>query len=307
MTNNQPKATILKDTRLAKGLSIDLVHEATKIPLDALRAIEEGYKVKMLTPFYYKGFIKIYAEFLGLDVKEVFVIYGLDRPVSKLGQPTTAQAAASSPANSKVEKVEAKPKTKTNIQIPALPLKGIKEGFKKIATKENIWLMARVVIFVITVWFLIKLGGCCFKGLQSWIKSWPKKNTAVAVKKERKKAAEPVKEPVLVNREKEDSKEEVKSDTVRSAVSTNASVSLAIRASRDSWVQVKADDKVVFQMTMKKGTMESFSAKNTIELTGKNINELEMEVNGRHIGALGSSERKARKVMITKDGLSVKK
>jgi hypothetical protein len=90
------------------------------------------------------------------------------------------------------------------------------------------------------------------------------------------------------------------------AVDTKGKVALALRASRDSWIQVKVDNKVVFQSTMKKGTMENWEANNTIELSGKNINELEMEVNGKHIGALGESHRKAKKVDITKEGLTVK-
>ena len=63
--SNNDKPSILKSTREAKGLTLEIVHEATKIPMDALRAIEEGYSVRILSPFYYRGFIKIYAEFLG--------------------------------------------------------------------------------------------------------------------------------------------------------------------------------------------------------------------------------------------------
>ena len=44
-----------------------------------------------------------------------------------------------------------------------------------------------------------------------------------------------------------------------------------------------------------------------ILLSGKNINELDLEVNGSHLGALGSDQRRARKVRITKEGLTVNK
>jgi len=86
-----------------------------------------------------------------------------------------------------------------------------------------------------------------------------------------------------------------------------AKVSLAVRVPRNTWIRVKADDKVVFQDRMKKGTAESWDAKDRIELSGKNINELDLEVNGRHIGALGGTERGAKRVVITKEGLTVKK
>src|SRR5471030_1206017 len=93
--SNNP--SILKTTRQAKGLTLEIVHEATKIPMDALRAIEEGYSVRILSPFYYRGFIKIYAEFLGLDVEEMYKQYGLDAAP----KPTTS-ATVSAKASRKI-------------------------------------------------------------------------------------------------------------------------------------------------------------------------------------------------------------
>ena len=94
MSEPTPQKThnsLLKNTREAKGLTLDIVHEATKIPLDALKAIEEGYSVRMLTPFYYRGFLKIYAEFLGLDPVEVLSRYEVQQPKPPLpGRPVVA-------------------------------------------------------------------------------------------------------------------------------------------------------------------------------------------------------------------------
>ena len=72
MTNNQAhKGALLKQTREAKGIALETIHEVTKIPMDALRAIEEGYNVRILAPFYYKGFVKMYAQYLGLPPESV--------------------------------------------------------------------------------------------------------------------------------------------------------------------------------------------------------------------------------------------
>ncbi len=274
--NNQPKSTVLKDARLAKGLTLDLVHEATKIPLDALKAIEEGYSVRMLTPFYFKGFIKIYAEFLGLDVKEVFVHYGLDKPPlpkpTPMGKISAEQQGAKAP----------------------------NQLLSKLFTVKNLSLLGRVLILLIALWGIFKLGGCVVDAVKKWPKPVAKAQDRV-IKKEVKKV-----EVVAEEEEKPVIKKSV-TEKVIGAVSVDQGVELAVRANRDSWLQVKADDKVVFQMTMKKGTTESWVADKRIELTGKNINELDIEVNGKHIGMLGSSERKAKRVIITKDGLTVKK
>ena len=66
---------ILKNARESQKLSLEIVHEATKIPLDALRAIEEGYTIRMLSPFYYSGFVKMYANYLNVDAAQVIEDY----------------------------------------------------------------------------------------------------------------------------------------------------------------------------------------------------------------------------------------
>src|ERR1700733_6014563 len=101
--NNSEKPTMLKTTREAKGLTLEIVHEATKIPMDALRAIEEGYSSRILSPFYYRGFIKIYAEFLGLDVAEMYKQYGLDQ-----SPKPTSSASLSAKASRKIVPADAK-------------------------------------------------------------------------------------------------------------------------------------------------------------------------------------------------------
>ncbi len=289
--NPQPKSSLLKEARQAKGLTLDIVHEATKIPLDALKAIEEGYSVRMLTPFYFKGFIKIYAEFLGLDVAQVFEHYGLDQK-----QPV-----------------------KPSVPIGKMVLKDTQPNpfavfAKSVMTPANLMGMFKFIVVILCIWGLLKVGGCAVKAVQQWPKSKPQAKV-VKPKVVKKPVAKEMKAPEKVkavdeelNREEKIKKEEAPTpDKVMAMSNDKDSVELAIRASRDSWVQVKADGKIVLQMTMKKGAMESWTAKETIELSGKNINDLEMEVNGKHVGALGHSERRAKKVIITKDGLTVKK
>ncbi len=80
---------------------------------------------------------------------------------------------------------------------------------------------------------------------------------------------------------------------------------MTVRATKDSWFQVKADGKTVFQSTLRSGRSESWAAKESLEISGKNINQLEYEVNGRFMGALGRKDRQAKKLVITKDGMTV--
>ena len=248
--------SLLKTTREAKGLTLDIVHEATKIPLDALKAIEEGYSVRMLTPFYYRGFLKIYAEFLGLDPAEVLSRYEVQKPKPLSAQPSRFD----------------QPK-------------------REIFSPKNRSMMVRWIGIVLAVVVVLIVGGFA-------INSAFKKNT-VSVSGE--KSASAVKK---IQRAEEPAAP--RSQIIKTQ-SNSAKVTLAVRVPKNTWIRVKADDKVVFQDKMKKGTTESWSAKDRIELSGKNINELDLEVNGRHIGPLGGAERGAKRVVITKEGLTVKK
>ena len=84
-------------------------------------------------------------------------------------------------------------------------------------------------------------------------------------------------------------------------------ITLAVKPRINSWIQVKVDGVVVFQSTLKKGVPESWTAKEKIELSGKDIDNLDYEVNGKMIGELGRADRQARRLIVTKDGLTVKK
>ncbi|HQL41483.1 MAG TPA: helix-turn-helix domain-containing protein, partial [Candidatus Omnitrophota bacterium] len=59
LADRAQKGLILKQAREAKGISLEAVQDATKIPLDSLKAIEEGYRVRTMTDFYYRAFVKL--------------------------------------------------------------------------------------------------------------------------------------------------------------------------------------------------------------------------------------------------------
>lgn len=257
---------------MAKGLTLGVVHEATKIPLDALRAIEEGYSIRMLTPFYYRGFIKIYAEFLGLNVAEVLKEYNLLPP-----KPVT-----------KTSPLQPKPV----LREPNILVVSLQECWRYVWNPRHRKRILQVIAVVVAVVVGVKLIG----SIATFFKSRPK---IVHVGNAHVRSLQkPVKKKEL---------EEAPATSPISAISEDRRVTLTVHAPQNSWIQVKTDGEVVFEMTMKKGTIENWEAKKTIELSGKNISHLDLEVNGQHIGTLSSSNRRAKRVIITKEGLAVKK
>ncbi|WKA49715.1 DUF4115 domain-containing protein [Planococcus liqunii] len=75
--------TRLKEARIAKGLSLEDLQEATKIQKRYLAGIEEGDFSMMPGPFYSRAFIKQYAEAVGLHPDELFEQYNEEIPAIK--------------------------------------------------------------------------------------------------------------------------------------------------------------------------------------------------------------------------------
>ena len=64
----------LKQERERKGLSIEVVMEATKISRTNIVAMENGNRSAMPHPVYTKGFVKSYARYLGMDADELSMV-----------------------------------------------------------------------------------------------------------------------------------------------------------------------------------------------------------------------------------------
>ena len=65
----------LKEARLNKGLSLEDVSKSTKIKTSFLEFIENGQYDKLPSVSYAHGFVKNYADFLGLPEKEILAIF----------------------------------------------------------------------------------------------------------------------------------------------------------------------------------------------------------------------------------------
>jgi hypothetical protein len=91
------------------------------------------------------------------------------------------------------------------------------------------------------------------------------------------------------------------------AAKATKKVSVAVRAVNNSWLTVRVDGSPVFQGILKKGTSDSWSAAKTITISGKDIDQLEFEVNGKPIGRLNRRGVPAKRIRITPEGLTVEK
>ena len=283
--NRSQKGLVLKEAREAKGISLETVHESTKIPLDALKAIEEGYTVRTLSVFYYRGFLKIYAKYLGVTISDVV-------------------------EDCKPEKV---------------PERGLEERRAFADDKFSFALspklkngIIKVVVALLAIFLVIKIIVWLFhqkphraqqisyqeqktidkKKIQK-ISLKPTGNVVSDKKKNVTEAASAKQSPAILS-------STTKNSSVAQAQVQSHNIDLVTRAKKDSWLEVKVDGEVVFRSTLKKGSVETWHANKNIELSGKEIGDLELELNGKILGPVASGSRKAKKVLIDHSGFSVK-
>jgi cytoskeletal protein RodZ len=74
--------TGLREARERQGLSLEQAAEATRIAARHLRALEEERFERLPEPVYARGFLREYADFLGLDARPF-----LDEYTARLGEP----------------------------------------------------------------------------------------------------------------------------------------------------------------------------------------------------------------------------
>ncbi|AIL65289.1 Helix-turn-helix domain protein [Rickettsiales bacterium Ac37b] len=83
---------LLREERLKKGLSLEEVSEKTKVRTFYLSAIEENSNREDIpAPVYMLGYLKIYADFLGLDGKQIVTHLKSEIELSNLSFPNNYQ------------------------------------------------------------------------------------------------------------------------------------------------------------------------------------------------------------------------
>ena len=78
MTNTKLKLSCgryLKTARLEKGIDLETISNETKIGLDKLDSIENDDHTRLPSEVYVKGFIRAYAQAIGVDAEDAIERY----------------------------------------------------------------------------------------------------------------------------------------------------------------------------------------------------------------------------------------
>ena len=268
----------LTEAREAKGLSIDQLHEITKIQKRHLVAIEEGNYDVLPGAFYARAFIKQYADAVGLNGEELLVEYQSTIPQSE---------------NREVPQVSTGQKTQETMQ---------KSSSWPIADHmPKILIVLLVIAFGVVVWFVIQaLTGKDDRQVPNAqsekIEVQKAKDSPLDTKKDEVKAEEPKKEePKKEEPKKEEQpaqptgQQEVKVVGTSGKVSTleihnNKTLELEISAKGASYVDVKDDaGNEILNTTVQSGQTEKrdLSTAKEVRLNIGSAPNVEIKLNGQ--------------------------
>jgi len=294
---------ILKDARLLKNMSLEDVSKSTKIHPNILKSIEAD-DVLALGAVYAKSFIRIYADFLGLDKEDLVRRFeGLKNGAQAVGPKEVRQKSMPQPP------------------VPDLETrKYFFDVFKKIP-----W--GRIVIVVIVALVLWNFGKFLHKkrvesALKKKIEIQAPEKKGIQSKKEITQKSSKKKSSLVVEKTKKDSSKISASKASKTAEPKNViettakqavliknaeKLILVIRTKEKTWLQVKVDGKIVFQGVLAKGVADSWQAEEKMELWLGNAGVVQLELNGRLLEKIGRPGQTLKRVLVTRSGLSIEK
>jgi cytoskeletal protein RodZ len=253
----------LKEARLAKHLSIEDVSKETRIQPRILEALESDRFHEVLSPIYARGFIKKYADFLGLDSGSLVQTYLSQQP-SHPKQVLSLQPAPDSPILSRL----------------ILPM--------------GLFLVTVAVLGCL--WFL---GFKFWEKLKVQRPVRQVQQTAPApVHATRRQPPQPAKPQTTKQTPDTHKAGQAKSFPIPTS---EPLILTATTTGDDCWLRVKCDGKLIAEVTLAKNSQEKWEAKEKIELHVGNAGFLKLDLNGRPLGSPGQGVIK--NILITREGM----
>jgi cytoskeleton protein RodZ len=240
----------LRETREGKRLSLEQVEEVIHIRRRFLQALEEGDYAALPTPMHARGFLRNYAQYLGLDVAEVLACHEDETheeeepPEPGLFHPTD------------------------------------------IALSPTTWLRIDRVFAVLIVLAIILIGAWAVRAylLPQWSltlpwQSAPAANATISAQATLSLTTAPTHTPSPTPK--------VSPTSTRGPTPVVTQVTLEVNIVERAWLLVEVDGNKVHEGIMEAGTTRSWQGRSGIHLRCGNAGGVEATVNGESLGALG--------------------
>lgn len=249
----------IKKEREKKGITLEEAAKATRIGKTYLKAIEEG-DFSIQSPVFMKGFLRSYADFLGLDSTDI------------LGRYKGIQEERQGKGKTEEYKLEPVRKSRKYTAVIALSLIAIIIFAAIYITKEpdvappmikpsqeaELEQQEAAKVNTTTLGTITSIQGKLFQPLTT--SPLP--------------ATEPPKPATL---------------TVQTSERPKKKYTLTITAKELSWLRISVDGKNPVEVLMKSGETSSWSADRKFVITSEKAAGIDMTLNGKSLGRLGES------------------
>ena len=270
-SNGEPKiGRILEQKRKEQGLSLEEVEQATKIRKRYLDGLERENYAVLPDGVYAQGFLKTYANFLGLD-----------------GEALSRQL-----------KSRRKPRRERGINYNSEPERGFEEPLisptglqgtekRRFPTSAVVTLLVAVLVLAVVIGALYFVG----RGVEASrsdgaspeqpAEKPPEQNPEKVATKEkadpqRKDAAEG--DQSSAEKEAAGGRQSAPPDTLQLKISVKE---------RPSWILIRADGTPVYEQVAQPGFAETFEADRRLYIKGGDAGAVNVQINGQDAGTLG--------------------
>lgn len=250
---------ILKNTREAKGITIEQVAEATSIRVLYLEAIENEQFNLVPGEVYLKGFIRNYANYIGLNGPAM---------VEKYKEQVEANKKHEHPVQADTNDIKHKSPEQINqrkTKLAKADVSAIKSLLEKYVTKRNIVLLAGIVVFIAAASFFSSF----FSGSKD---SEPAKTKQAAVESVQSESAN-----------KSQAASVLKDQSGVYIVKDAANIEAQVEFSGDCWTEAYADGKEVFMGMMSAGKTVNWKAEKELQIKVGNVRVAKINCNGQLI------------------------
>ncbi len=249
---------ILEKKRLEKGLSLKEVEQATKIRTRYLRGLEREDPTVLPDPVYARGFLKTYANFLGLDGERLARELGDRRAPRRERQPGSQESKTS------------------EFEQPLISPGGIGGAERRRVSGATILTIALAVLVLATV-----IAVLYFIGSRSVGGGDTPPDEPVAEQPDPSPSQEKKEEPAVAPEEEADS-------SANDEMTVPETVQVTVRAvGGSSGLTIQVDGTVAADVLAQSGYSQTFEAQRVVNVSAANGGVVEVEVNGRNLGRLG--------------------
>jgi len=242
----------LRQARDKKGVSLQEASAKTKIQEKFLDALEKDDFSALPNSLYLKGFLKKYAEFLGL-APDVIAL----------------QIEASG-----LEKEE---------QVIVL-------GHKENRPMRRSWPLKNIYLLLIVISVII--GISLFLSLFLRKDARTVKKQPAAMKLQQKKIKKPAVTVSMPSLEKPKTKIQTGQEITEPQPVINVPIVLSVIAKRPCRLSLKADNRLLFEGFLLSGTTDQWKAKNMFELSVSDASALELVVNGKKVSSTANAAKR---------------